>query len=77
MVALKAMNHNEKMHADEPSLNLRLNTVTALNYPLLRYLARSFDHVDELLILIDRIAFFKDDWPQSNVGLIQTTSCYL
>jgi hypothetical protein len=77
VVALKAMDHHEKMHAHEPSLDFRLSTVAALNYSFFGYLARSLDHVDKLLILVDSVAFFEDDRPQSNVGLVQATSCYL
>ena len=77
MVALETVDHDEQVHSNEASVNLGLIRSTAFNYPLLGDLLTASDHVDELGILINSVAFFEDYRSQSNVGFIQTTSSNL
>ena len=74
VVALETVDHDEQVHSNEASVNLGLVRSAAFNDPLLGDLLTASDHVDELGILVNSVAFFEDYWSQSNVGFIQTTS---
>ena len=67
------MDHDKEVNAHKASVDFLNLATTALNDTLLRNFLRALHHIDEFHVIIDSVALFEDNRPQSHVSLIEPT----
>jgi hypothetical protein len=73
VIALETVDHDKEVDTYEACLDLWLLTTATLFHPVFRNFLASFDHTDELLIVVDSVALFKDYGSECHVGLVEST----
>ena len=62
MITLEAMTQNKEMDTNKIACGLRLYFIISFKYFLFTKFLTTFYHLDKLLVFVNSIAFFKDNW---------------
>ena len=62
MVTLESMTQDKEMDTYKIACGLWGHFIVSFEYFLFTKFLTTFDHLDKLLVLVNRITFFEDDW---------------